>query len=101
MTGNSVGLYWLLMCDYTETDGPDPTKYTWARFQGIQGAQGTQGIPGTNGVDGKTSYLHLESSNDGGKSFTANSGETAGDYIGQCVDFNSNDPTNVDELYMV
>ena len=82
--------------DYTETDSTDPTKYTWARFQGIQGAQGTQGIPGTNGVDGKTSYLHIKYSNDGGKSFTANSGETAGDYIGQCVDFNSNDPTNVD-----
>lgn len=82
--------------DYTETDSTDPTKYTWARFQGSQGAQGTQGIPGTNGVDGKTSYLHIKYSNDGGKSFTANSGETAGDYIGQCVDFNSNDPTNVD-----
>ena len=82
--------------DYTETDSTDPTKYTWARFQGIQGAQGTQGIPGTNGVDGKTSYLHIKYSNDGGKSFTANSEETAGDYIGQCVDFNSNDPTNVD-----
>ena len=82
--------------DYTETDSTDPTKYTWARFQGIQGAQGTQGIPGTNGVDGKTSYLHIKYSNDGGKSFTANSGETAGDYIGQCVDFNSNDPTHVD-----
>lgn len=82
--------------DYTETDSTDPTKYTWARFQGIQGAQGTQGIPGTNGVDGKTSYLHIKYSNDGGKSFTANSGETTGDYIGQCVDFNSNDPTNVD-----
>lgn len=82
--------------DYTETDSTDPTKYTWARFQGIQGAQGTQGIPGTNGVDGKTSYLHIKYSNDGGKSFTANSGETAGDYIGQCVDFNSNDPTNAD-----
>lgn len=81
--------------DYIEQDSTDPSKYTWYRFQGLQGAQGTQGIPGTNGADGKTSYLHIKYSNDGGKTFTLNSGETVGDYIGQCTDFNRADPTTV------
>lgn len=81
--------------DYTELDSTDPSKYTWYRFKGLQGEQGTQGIPGTNGADGKTSYLHIKYSNDGGKTFTSNSGETAGDYIGQCTDFNRADPTTV------
>lgn len=81
--------------DYTEPDSTDPSKYTWYRFKGLQGEQGTQGIPGTNGADGKTSYLHIKYSNDGGKTFTSNSGETAGDYIGQCTDFNRADPTTV------
>lgn len=81
--------------DFTEADLSDPSKYTWARFQGLQGEKGTQGIAGTNGIDGKTSYLHIKYSNDGGKTFTSNSGETVGDYIGTCTDYNLNDPTTV------
>lgn len=38
--------------------------------------------------DGQTSYLHIKYSDDGGRSFTANNGETVGDYIGECTDFN-------------
>lgn len=81
--------------DFTEPDSNDPSKYTWARFQGLQGEKGTQGIAGTNGIDGKTSYLHIKYSNDGGKTFTSNSGETVGDYIGTCTNYNLNDPTTV------
>lgn len=81
--------------DYTATDSDDPKKYTWYRFQGLQGAKGDKGIPGTNGSNGKTSYLHIKYSNDNGKTFTANNGETTGDYIGQCTDFNETDPTSV------
>lgn len=81
--------------DFTETDSNDPAKYTWYRFQGLQGEKGAQGIPGVNGSDGKTTYLHIKYSNDGGKTFTANSGETPGDYIGTCTDFNQTDPTAV------
>ncbi len=81
--------------DYTATDSDDPKKYTWYRFQGLQGAKGDKGIPGTNGTNGKTSYLHIKYSNNGGKTFTANNGETTGDYIGQCTDFNETDPTSV------
>lgn len=81
--------------DFTQDDSTDPTKYTWSRFQGLQGDKGDQGIPGTNGTNGKTSYLHIKYSNDGGSTFTANSGETVGTYIGTCVDYNSDDPTTV------
>lgn len=81
--------------DFTQADSTNPSKYTWSRFQGLQGPQGTQGIPGTNGSNGKTSYLHIKYSNDGGYTFTANSGETVGTYIGTCVDYNSADPTTV------
>lgn len=81
--------------DYIEQDSTDPSKYTWYRFQGLQGAQGTQGIPGTNGADGKTSYLHIKYSNDGGKTFTSNSGEVPGTYIGICTDYNVGDPSSV------
>ena len=80
--------------DFIQTDSTDPKKYTWYRFQGLQGEKGEKGIPGV-GTDGKTSYLHIKYSNDGGKTFTANNGETVGTYIGTCTDFNSNDPTSV------
>lgn len=81
--------------DSAQADSADPKKYTWSRFQGLQGPQGTQGIPGTNGTNGKTSYLHIKYSNDGGKTFTGNSGEDVGTYIGTCVDYNQSDPTSV------
>lgn len=80
--------------DYTEEDSINPFDYTWARFQGLQGPQGEQGIPGV-GTDGKTSYLHIKYSNDGGKTFTSNNGETVGAYIGTCTDFKIDDPTKV------
>lgn len=81
--------------DFTREDSTDPKKYTWSRFQGAQGPQGTQGIPGTNGTNGKTSYLHIKYSNDGGKTFTGNSGEDVGTHIGTCVDYNQSDPASV------
>lgn len=76
--------------DFTKEDSNDPAKYTWARFQGLQGAKGEQGVPGI-GVDGKTYYLHIKYSNDGGKTFTGNNGEDTGKYIGVFTDLNQND----------
>lgn len=58
-----VGTY----VDYTEADSEDPSKYKWARFKGLDG---NDGLPGVNGEDGKTSYLHIKYSDDGGLSFT-------------------------------
>lgn len=81
--------------DFTQTDSDDPKKYSWQQMEGSQGPQGKQGISGTNGADGKTSYLHIKYSNDGGKTFTGNSGEDIGAYIGTCVDYAKDDPTSV------
>lgn len=58
---------------------------------GEDGKDGTNGIPGTNGEDGKTSYLHIKYSNDGGVTFTGNNGEDPGAWIGIYVDYNIND----------
>lgn len=81
--------------DFTQTDSDDPKKYSWQQLEGSQGPQGKQEISGTNGADGKTSYLHIKYSNDGGKTFTGNSGEDIGAYIGTCVDYAKDDPTSV------
>ena len=81
--------------DFTQTDSDDPKKYSWQQLEGSQGPQGKQGISGINGADGKPSYLHIKYSNDGGKTFTGNSGEDIGSYIGTCVDYAKDDPTSV------
>lgn len=80
--------------DFTQEDSTDPNDYTWSRFTGMQGEQG---IPGQTGASGKTSYLHIKYSNDGGNTFTGNSGEDVGDYIGQYVDFSEEDSSNVSD----
>ena len=58
-----VGTY----VDYTEADSNEPSKYKWARFKGFDGSDG---LPGINGEDGRTSYLHIKYSDDGGSTFT-------------------------------
>ena len=78
--------------DYVENDSTDPSKYIWARFQGVKG---DQGIPGTNGNDGKTSYLHIAYANsaDGKTDFDiSNSANKL--YIGQYTDFIQDDSTD-------
>ena len=84
--------------DFNEIDDPNPLRYTWRRFEGAQGEKGEQGLPGLNGENGQTSYLHIKYSNDGGKTFTSNNGETVGDYIGQYTDFEEDDKLDV-KLY--
>lgn len=42
-------------------------------------------IQGPQGEPGKTYYLHIKYSNDGGNTFTSNNGEDPGDYIGTYV----------------
>lgn len=69
------------------------------RFQIVkqkQGSKGDQGV-GIKGNDGKTSYVHIKYSNDGGKTFTDDNGETVGTYFGQYVDFVKEDSTNVND----
>lgn len=52
-------------------------------------------IIGTHGEDGATPYLHIKYSDDGGVTFTADNGETVGDYIGQYVDYNDTDSSDI------
>lgn len=66
-----------------------PADYDWTLVKGADG------IPGETGADGKTSYLHIKYSNDGGQTFTGNGGEDAGTWIGQYVDFTQADSTDV------
>lgn len=40
--------------DFSGVDSTDPTKYTWAKFEGDQGAQGPKG------ADGKSSYTWMK-----------------------------------------
>lgn len=40
--------------DFSGVDSADPTKYTWAKFEGDQGAQGPKG------ADGKSSYTWIK-----------------------------------------
>jgi hypothetical protein len=80
--------------DFTPDDSTDPKKYTWSRFEGVQGPKGEQGIPGV-GVDGKTSYLHIAyaNSSDGKTGFSV--GDSANKmFIGQYTDFTPDDSTD-------
>ena len=56
---------------------------------------GINGTPGEAGKDGKTSYFHVKYSNDGGKTFTGNSGEDTGIYMGSYTDYTEADSTDV------
>ena len=58
---------------------------------------GINGTPGTPGADGRTPYLHLKYSDDGGATFTADAGETPGAYIGTYSDFTEEDSTSVSD----
>ena len=57
----------------------------------IRGNDGKDGVDGTNGTN---AYVHIKYSNDGGKTFTSNSGETPGDYMGVYTDSIQADSTN-------
>lgn len=75
--------------DFSGVDSTDPTKYTWAKFEGDQGAQGPKG------ADGKTPYFHIAYANsaDGKTGFSVdNSVDKL--YIGQYTDYTPNDSTD-------
>lgn len=80
--------------DFTPDDSTDPKKYTWSRFEGVQGPKGEQGIPGV-GVDGKTSYLHIAYANSSdGKTGFSISDSANKLFIGQYTDFLPDDSTD-------
>lgn len=87
----------------TPTASTDPTKYTWAKFQGpqgepgvegLQGPKGDQGIPGTKGADGLSTYTHIAyATNSTGTSGFSLSDSTGKTYIGIYVDNIATDST--------
>lgn len=89
--GETPGRYIGILVDTVSTDSDTPSEYTW------KDTIGQQGIPGEAGADGKTTYLHIKYSDNGGLSFTANNGETAGDYIGVYTDFEELDSDNPED----
>lgn len=78
--------------DFSGVDSTDPTKYTWAKFEGDQGAQG---VPGTPGVNGKTPYFHIAYANsaDGRTDFSVDDSVDKL-YIGQYTDYTPDDSTD-------
>lgn len=78
--------------DFSGVDSTDPTKYTWAKFEGDQGAQG---VPGTPGANGKTPYFHIAYANsaDGRTGFSVDDSVNKL-YIGQYTDYTPDDSTN-------
>ena len=75
--------------DHIEDDSDDPKMYKWVQFMGADG------IPGEDGKNGLTYYVHIKYSDDGGKTFTSNNGETSGKYIGVYTDTTQADSTSV------
>ena len=78
--------------DFSGVDSTDPSKYTWAKFEGDQGAQG---VPGTPGVNGKTPYFHIAYANsaDGRTGFSVDDSANKL-YIGQYTDYTPDDSTD-------
>lgn len=78
--------------DFSGVDSTDPTKYTWAKFEGDQGAQG---VPGKPGVNGKTPYFHIAYANsaDGRTGFSVDDSVNKL-YIGQYTDYTPDDSTD-------
>lgn len=69
----------------------DKEDYEWSKIKG------EDGVSGGKGEDGRTSYVHIKYSNDGGNTFTSNNGEDPGDYIGTYTDFTQADSNNVND----
>jgi hypothetical protein len=99
---------WSLIRGKDGTDGVSPTvsvtkngKTTTITITDKNGTHtqtvkdGTDGTPGQTGKDGKTTYFHVKYSNDGGKTFTSNSGEDTGIYMGSYTDYIEADSIDV------
>lgn len=105
VTGAPDKKYMGTYTDFNQPDSTDPSRYTWTKIkgedgapgrqgiQGLQGPKGDQGIPGQKGADGRTTYIHMayaDTINGGGFSQT----DTNKPYIGIYYDFNQSDSSN-------
>lgn len=82
-SGNSIGDAYLIDGDLWIWDGD-----SWENAGRIKGDKGDPGD------DGKSPWLHIKYSNDGGTTFTNNNGEIPGDYIGVYTDYKIDDSSN-------
>ena len=73
----------------------DTIAYTEWSVPTMVAENGEQGTPGTPGADGRTPYLHIKYSNDGGETFTDNYGEELGTWIGMYTDYTETDSRDV------
>ncbi|WPC08601.1 glucosaminidase domain-containing protein [Globicatella sp. PHS-GS-PNBC-21-1553] len=90
MTDSPVGAKYIGIAVVSNNTVPtSPSSYNWTLIKG------SDGIAGEKGQDGRTSYMHIKYSNDGGKTFTANNGEELGAWIGIYTDFTQADSTSV------
>ena len=64
-------------------------KYASQETNLVKTAKGNEGQPGQN------AYIHVKFSNDGGKTFTSNNGEDAGEWLGQYTDNSELDSNDV------
>ena len=105
VTGAPDKKYMGTYTDFNQPDSTDPSRYTWTKIkgedgapgrqgiQGLQGPKGDQGIPGQRGADGRTTYIHMayaDTINGGGFSQT----DTNKPYIGIYYDLNQSDSSN-------
>lgn len=89
-TTNPAGAIYIGVATTNSATGPTVnTGYQWTK---IKGDQGIQGPIGPNGLP---VYLHIKYSNDAGKTFTANNGETEGAYMGTYSDTDPADSGDV------
>lgn len=92
-TPNENTLY-MGTCNTNKSTAPTNYKeYNWVLIRGKDGQDGQDGVAGEKGKDGQSQYFHVKYSNDG-KTFTANNGETLGDWMGTCVNTSATDPTS-------
>ena len=76
---------------YICTLGGNASTAKWRYEQNIKGGSGAPG------ADGEDTYFHVKYSDDGGQTFTNNSGEDPGDWIGTYSDHTFLDSTNVSD----
>lgn len=80
------------------TTGGNASTAKWKYEQNIKGEQGTTGATGSDGVN---SYFHVKYSDDGGQTFTGNTGEDPGDWIGTYTNNVQADSTDVNDYTWV
>lgn len=88
MTTNPSGMSYIGLASTSSSTAPtSPSSYAWSKIKGEDGQS-------VKGEDGKTYYLYVRYSTDGGKTMTTTPGVNT-THMGTCVTENATAPTNV------